>query len=200
MKRNCLYFCVVLIIALLFIFLPISNPVNAQRPITGRVKTVNKSVPVPTSWVYIYDKQKGYGFYVPKGTSSEFKTVKGAHIYIGEVPPPSNVTIVVLAYKDKTLTKDDLLEDAVDFLEDTGETVKRGDITDENEDYAVAEATSVSENGERTKFKILVGTDITDNYVMIIGTEESAFAARKDIIDAIWGSFEMWSGGASGKN
>jgi general stress protein 26 len=41
--------------------------------------------------------------------------------------------------------------------------------------------------------KILVGTDVTDNYVMIVGTDESKFEANKEIIDAIWGSFEMWS-------
>jgi hypothetical protein len=28
---------------------------------------------------------------------------------------------------------------------------------------------------------------------MIIGTEEARFAANENIIDAIWGSFEMWA-------
>jgi hypothetical protein len=35
---------------------------------------------------------------------------------------------------------------------------------------------------------------------MIVGSDESKFEANKEIIDAIWGSFEMWSGGASGNN
>ena len=43
-----------------------------------------------------------------------------------------------------------------------------------------------------------MGIDVTDNYVMIVGTEEAKFAANEKIIDMIWGSFEMWSGGASG--
>ena len=50
------------------------------------------------------------------------------------------------------------------------------------------------------KLRVLLGTDVTDNYIMIIGTEEARFAANEEIIDQIWGSFEMWSGGASGGN
>ena len=46
----------------------------------------------------------------------------------------------------------------------------------------------------------MVGTDVTDNYVMILGTDPDKFAANEKIIDEIWGSFEIWSGGASGKN
>lgn len=35
---------------------------------------------------------------------------------------------------------------------------------------------------------------------MILGTDTEEFAANEKIIDEIWSSFEMWSGGASGKN
>ena len=35
---------------------------------------------------------------------------------------------------------------------------------------------------------------------MIIGTTVKNFDANEKTIDTIWGSFEMWSGGASGKN
>jgi general stress protein 26 len=54
--------------------------------------------------------------------------------------------------------------------------------------------------GKKSKVKVLVGTDVTDNYVMIVGTEEAKYAANTKIIDEIWGSFEMWSGGSSGNN
>lgn len=36
--------------------------------------------------------------------------------------------------------------------------------------------------------------------VMAVGTEESEFKANEKIIDEIWGSFSMQSGGASGKS
>jgi len=42
-----------------------------------------------------------------------------------------------------------------------------------------------------------VGTDVTDNYVMILGAEVGKFAPNEEIIDAIRGSFEMWSGGVN---
>ena len=50
------------------------------------------------------------------------------------------------------------------------------------------------------KLRILVGTDVTDNYVMILGAEDAKFAANEQIIDEIRVGFEMWSGGASGGN
>ena len=55
----------------------------------------------------------------------------------------------------------------------------------------------IIEDGRKAKLRILVGTDVTDNYVMILGTDPDKFAANEKIIDEIWGSFEMWSGGAS---
>jgi hypothetical protein len=48
--------------------------------------------------------------------------------------------------------------------------------------------------------KMLVGTDVTDNYVMVVYTPEDKYEANKSIIDQIWGSFEMYSGGASGNS
>jgi hypothetical protein len=98
-----------------------------------------------------------------------------------------------LAYKDKTLTKEDLLRDAVEFLEALGQKVTPGELKAESDEYAVADATTVHPERGKGKLRILVGTDVTDNYVMIIGTEEAKFAANESIIDSIWGSFEMWS-------
>jgi hypothetical protein len=46
----------------------------------------------------------------------------------------------------------------------------------------------------------MVGTDVTDNYVMIVGGDEEKYNANVKTIDEIWGIFEMWSGGASGNN
>lgn len=172
--------------------------IKGQRP-AGKANTVKKN-PVPKDWVYMYESKKGYGFYLPAGSTGNFETVKGINVFSAVTPAPSEIAVVVLAYKDKRLTKDDLLDDAVDFLEGMGETVEAGDLTAESEDYAVAEASTVDEHGKKSRVKILVGTDVTDNYVMIVGTDASKFEANRTIIDAIWGSFEMWSGGASGKS
>ena len=78
-----------------------------------------------------------------------------------------------------------------------GQKVTPGKLKAESDEYAVADATTVLPNGSKGKIRILVGTDVTDNYVMIIGTEETKFAANESIIDQIWGSFEMWSGGGA---
>jgi hypothetical protein len=171
---------------------------NEKRP-EGDAKKV-KSNPVPEDWIYIYDEARGYGFYVPEGTTGGSETVDGVDTFVASTPAPSELGIVVIAFKDKTMTKENLLDVAVKFLEEMGETVKPGNLTGESEDYAVAEVTTVSKDGSKGKGKILVGTDVSDNYVMLVGTDESKFSANEKIIDEIWGSFEMWSGGASGTN
>ena len=71
-------------------------------------------------------------------------------------------------------------------------------LVGESDDYSIADATSVDPDGSKFKMRILVATDVTDNYVMVIFTEEGKFSANEKIIDEIWGNFEMYSGGASG--
>ena len=64
-------------------------------------------------------------------------------------------------------------------------------------DYALAVATC-KEDRQASKLKILVATDVTDNYVLIVGAPESDFDRSLETIDTVWGSFSMFSGGASG--
>ena len=168
---------------------------DEKKP-TGTAKSAKKN-PVPDSWVYVYDSEKGYGFSLPEGSTGEMEKLEGIDVMVATTPAPSEVDVFVLAYKDETLSKEDLLNDAVKFLEDMGQKVTPGKLKAESDEYAVADATTVLSNGSKGKIRILVGTDVTDNYVMIIGTEESKFAANESIIDQIWGSFEMWSGGGA---
>lgn len=72
-----------------------------------------------------------------------------------------------------------------------------GALKGESDEYAVADATSIHPERGKGKLRILVGTDVTDNYVMIIGTDDGKFAANEAIIDQIWGGFEIWSGGGA---
>jgi len=164
---------------------------DEKKP-TGTAKSAKKN-PVPDSWVYVYDDQKGYGFSLPEGSTGEMEKLEGIDVMVATTPAPSEIDVFVLAYKDETLTKEDLLSDAVKFLEGMGQKVTPGKLKAESDEYAVADATTVLSNGSKGKIRILVGTDVTDNYVMIIGTEESKCAANESIIDQIWGSFEMWS-------
>jgi hypothetical protein len=199
--KNKRLFYILSIILFAFVAIPVFNSgAMAQRPTKGKANTVKSKIAVPKTWDYIYEKKKGYGFYVPSGSEVEFTKAGGLDATIITTGDPTNLFITVLAYKDKTLTKDDLLLDAVSFLEGMGETVTPiGDLRAESDDYAVGDALTISENGSKGKVRILVGTDITDNYVMIVGSTPENFVANEKTIDLIWGSFEMWSGGASGK-
>jgi len=92
---------------------------NEKKP-EGQAKTASKKVPVPTNWIYIYDDQKGYGFSVPEGSTGGSDTIEGIDLFVASTPAPAEVGIYVLSYKDKKLTKDDLLDHAVKFLEGMG--------------------------------------------------------------------------------
>lgn len=54
-----------------------------------------------------------------------------------------------------------------------GDTVKRENFIVESDDYAAAEATTTSKDSLKGKVKILVVTDVTDKYMMLIGKDQS---------------------------
>ncbi len=161
---------------------------NEKRP-EGKTNKA-KDIPVPANWDFIYDENKGYSFYVPEGSTMEETTENGVTTLA--IKTPSEIGVVTLAFKDKTLTKEDLLDAAAKILEAQG-TVTKGNLKGESDNYSIADAT-IAGKDKKAKARILVATDVTDNYIMIIITEESKFAANEKIIDEIWGNFEMWSG------
>ncbi|HKS26275.1 MAG TPA: hypothetical protein VJS44_00575 [Pyrinomonadaceae bacterium] len=175
---------------------------NEKKPEGQQAKGLpaDKKVPVPANWIYYSDEVKGYGFWLPEGSVGDSSNVDGTDVFVAKVPEPSNVRVEVYAWKDKTLTKEDLLKMTVDAMKEQGENVTAGNLQGESDDYALAEASSVDVDGKKYKMKILVGTDVTDNYVMVVYTDQDKYEANKSIVDAIWGSFEMYSGGASGNS
>jgi len=147
------------------------------------------------------DEVRGYEFKVPKGTDHKTDTVNGVDVYAANVPAPYDINVLIFAFKDKTLTKDDLMKKVEGVLTSMGEKdVKVTDIKELSDDYSVANISSVDEKGKTTKGKVLVGTDVTDNYIVMVGTDADKFSANEKTIDEIWGSFGMYSGGASGNN
>lgn len=169
------------------------------RP-AGESKAVSQALgrtgnaPTGGNWLYVYNSRKGYGFYVPPGSTGDWGRVRKVDTFAGATP--NEVGIYVFAWKDRNASKETLLSDAGNILSAMGENVTTAEFVSAGGDYAVAEAASVDAKGVKSKMKILVGTDITDNYVMIVGCDENKYNAKRDTIDAIWGSFEMWSGGA----
>lgn len=165
---------------------------DGKKPEGGTAITANKEVPVPADWVYFYDDVKGYGYSIPKGTTSENSDSNGFDVT--SQTTPSGIDIFTLAYKDKNLTQEDLFKVAVSFLEGLGQKVAPiGEIKQVGDYYSVADTTTTTADGRKGKLRILVGTDVTDNYMMILGTDTDKFAQNEKIIDQIWGSFEMWS-------
>jgi hypothetical protein len=160
-----------------------------------------KAAPVPTDWVKLTDSTKGYEFMVPAGTEGKQQTENGVDVYMASVPAPYELGVMVLAFKNENASKDDLLKSATASLEALGEKdIKFEALTEINGDYSVATFTSTGKDGKKGKGKVLVATDVTDNYIVLVGGDEAKFAGNEKTMDAIWGSFAMHSGGYTGES
>lgn len=173
-----------------------ARPEGESKPVSDAIGgSKNKTAQTQGNWLYVYNSRKGYGFYVPPGSTGDWGRVQKVDTFAGATP--NGVGIFVFAWKDKKASRETLLRDAGVILQSMGETVTASELTTAGGNYALAEATSVDNQGVKSRMKVLVGTDITDNYVMIVGCDEKDFKAKQETINAIWGSFEMWSGGGS---
>ena len=177
------------------------KPSAAASPKAAAAKKAPATNPVPADWIRMYDDAKGYEFMVPKGTEHKSETVDGVDVYMASVPAPYEIGVMVVAFKDKTLTKDDLLKRAENILKSLDEKdIKIEPAKELSDDYSLATFTSTGKDGKAGKGKILVATDVTDNYILLVGGDADKFAANEKTLDEIWGSFGMYSGGSSGNS
>jgi hypothetical protein len=177
------------------------KPSTAASPKAAAAKKAPATNPVPSDWIRMYDDVKGYEFMVPQGTTHKTETVDGVDVYMAGVPAPYDIGVMVVAFKDKTLSKDDLIKRAENILKNLEEKdIKMDPPKELNEDYTLVTFTSTSKDGKAGKGKILVATDVTDNYIMFVGGDADKFASSEKTIDEIWGSFGMYSGGSSGNS
>jgi len=177
------------------------KPSTAASPKAAAAKKAPAANPVPADWVRMYDDVKGYEFMVPQGTTHKSETVDGVDVYMAGVPAPYDLGVMVVAFKDKTLTKDDLLKRAENVLKSLDEKdIKIEAAKELNDDYSLASYSATGKDGKPFKGKILVATDVTDNYILFVEGDSDKFAANEKTIDEIWGSFGMYSGGSSGNS
>src|SRR5262245_2525160 len=173
----------------------------ASSPKAAAAKKAPAANPVPADWIRMYDDVKGYEFMVPKGTEHKSETVEGVDVYMASVPAPYDLGVMVVAFKDKTLNKEDLLKRAENVLKSLEEKdIKMDPVKELNEDYSLVTFTSTGKDGKAGKGKILVATDVTDNYILFVGGDADKFSSNEKTIDEIWGSFGMYSGGSSGNS
>ena len=183
---------------------PAAKPASSTSTASASPKSEKKAPstnPVPADWIRMHDDAKGYEFMVPQGTKDAQETKDGVDVYMANVPAPYDVAVMVVAFKDKTVSKEDLLKRAENVLKAFGEKDIKMEATKElSDDYSLVTFTSVGSDGKAGKGKILVATDVTDNYIMFVGGDADKFGSNEKTIDEIWGSFGMYSGGFSGNS
>jgi len=177
------------------------KPATASASPKGTPKKAPATNPVPGDWIRMFDDVKGYEFMVPKGTEHTSQNADGVDVYMASVPAPYDIGVMVVAFKDKSLSKEDLLQRAENILKAFEEKdIKIEPAKELNDDYSIATFTSTGKDGKPGKGKILVATDVTDNYIMLVGGDADKFGSNEKTIDEIWGSFGMYSGGYSGNS
>jgi hypothetical protein len=158
--------------------------------------------PVPDDWTTIYDESVGYEFKVPAGTPAmKLSTHNGISYYTTQTPKPHQIDVALAVFKDATLSKGDVQKRCKSLLEGFGDKdVWIGIATDKGADYSLADFTSSMASGDKiNKGVVLVALDKSDNYVLYVSSDSGSYLANKDTISAVWKSFSMYSGGASGK-
>ncbi|MBK8936841.1 MAG: hypothetical protein IPM79_04110 [Polyangiaceae bacterium] len=151
-----------------------------------------KRLAVPEAWENFEHATKQFGFWLPQGSATEDLTDNGLDIFRAELPKPTNVEAWIYAYRDKTLTKADLWVDAEAAIKDhlKGTSIQMGPPEDLDEMFAVREATWTENNP--VKGVVFVGTDVNDNYVMIVSSLASEYDANRDVIDQVWTNFYLF--------
>lgn len=158
--------------------------------------------PVPDDWTTIYDEAVGYEFKVPAGTPAmKLSTHNGISYYTTQTPKPHQIDVALAVFKDASLSKGDVQKRCKSLLEGFGDKdVWIGIANDKGADYSLADFTSSMASGDKTnKGVVLVALDKSDNYVLYVSSDASSYLANKETISAVWKSFSMYSGGASGK-
>jgi hypothetical protein len=184
---------------------------GAAAPAAGQKPAQKKSLPaakqprpVPTDWIELTDSVRGFSFSVPAGSVGNAEDKNGFLGFAAVLPKPyDKVVVMTFAFKDAKRSLDDLAHDAESIL---GKVLDEGDIKvtatkDITDDYRLLEITSAdTKDKSKNHWKVLLATDVTDNYILITGTPESEFAANEPTMDSTWGSFDMLSGGFSGES
>jgi len=155
---------------------PAASTSTASASPKANEKKAPATNPVPSDWVRMYNDVKGYEFYVPTGTKDSSQNVDGVDVYLAGVPAPYEIGVMVIAFKDQTLSKDDLMKRAENVLKSMDEKdIKMDPAKELNADYSLTTFSSTGKDGKAGKGKILVGTDVTDNYIIIVGGDVEKF-------------------------
>src|SRR6185436_12496275 len=116
------------------------KPAASTATSSGSPKNEKKAPstnPVPADWIRMHDDVKGYEFMVPQGTKDAQDTKDGVDVYMANVPAPYDLGVMVVAFKDKDASKEDLLKRAEKVLVAFGDKdIKFEPIKELNDDYS----------------------------------------------------------------
>ena len=170
-----------------------SPAANTQQ---RKAPPASKVVPVPADWITIEDEELGYSFEAPKGTEHAVEKKDNFVLITAAPPAPIAAKVILLAFKNRKDTKENLLKFAMGWLKGLQvKTITPGELVEVSQEYSVADFTATVPAGA-VKGKALVATGVNDSYVMMVVVDEAKFKANEEVMDEIWGSFSILPAGA----
>ncbi|MFO0551089.1 MAG: hypothetical protein U0271_22050 [Polyangiaceae bacterium] len=174
------------------------HPSNNTKKQTTEAKAApplppeKKKNPIPEDWEPFENKPKQFGFWLPTGSTTNDSTENGIEMFHADLPDPYPIEVWVVTYRDKTLSKEDLWVDVDAVISNNlkGTKLDLGPVVDLNNVFAVRDATWTEVSP--IKGTVLVGTDINDNYIMIVSCREGDYESNHDTVDALWESFYLF--------
>jgi hypothetical protein len=162
---------------------------------SGETESVN--LDRPENWERRVHNDKGFLFYVPKGTEEQEQSEGTTFLYLAKMPAPHDkISLIIGAVKERQFGNQELKElskvlvkskdKATDFTFDSEEKL--------NASFTVANG-HYTKDGSKHKARELLALDVNDRYIVLLTAPEADFDRHEDDIDKVLANFEMFRSG-----
>lgn len=186
------------IIALLFVGCCNKKESDSNAPAASASAEANDtSLDRPENWEKRVHNDKGFLFYVPKGTQEQEESEGTTFLYVAKMPPPHDkINLIIGAVKERSFGNSELKElskvllkakdNATDLVFDSEQKL--------NPSFTIADG-HYTKGGIKYKSCELLALDVNDRYLVLLTAPEADFARHEDDIDKVLANFEMFRSG-----
>lgn len=168
------------------------KPGDSSPDIAKRALPAEKRTSVPADWQIVFDEARGYELALPQAAQGNVEKINNVEVFVAKLPAAAKAEVMVATYREKPLTKEELLANAKKLLVDRGATeIETGKSEKINDDYELVELNAKNREGQVTKIKLLLATDGKDNYLLFASSPEADFSTNEKMLNEILGSFAM---------
>lgn len=151
----------------------------------------------PENWERRVHNDKGFLFYVPKGTQEQEESEGTTFLYVAKMPPPHDkINLMIGAVKERQFGNAELKELSKVLLKAKGNAT---DVAFDSEKKLNPSFTIVdghySKGDVQYKVRELLALDVNDRYIILLTAPAADFDRHEDDIDKVLANFEMFRSG-----